>query len=206
MKRLKILTSAFFIALALIASPGSAHASEGTAEIKSTTGDKTRCFASSVLMQNFEYKVIVSCRDLIYPPTEDSFAYVIWAVSLEDSKVLRLGSLGFGKVELRTKDAFSELFVTTERNDRPRNPSVNIVARGFMSSIDILEKGTPEDTTEATEPAESFAEILEQPTPTPTITTVTGGITSGLRRTGIYFAVGVFILLLFIAFLTRSRG
>lgn len=207
-KRLKVLTSAFFIALALFAGSGSVRASEGTAEIKSTIENGPNCYTASVLMENFEYKVTLSCRNVIYPPSEDQFAYMLWAVPIEGGRTIKLGALGVGKGIYKTKDAFSELFVTSEGNDKVRSPSANVVARGLVDQIEILKKGIPTDEAETTEPAESFGEIIKQPTPIPTLipTDGGGGFLSGVKRTGIFFAVGIFVLLLFIAFLTRSRS
>ena len=203
----KIITSAFFIALMLLLSPRNARASEGTAEITSTVGEDLRCFATSVFLRNRDYKILVTCRDLVYPPSPDKTLYVIWVTPLDGGKSVRLGTLQFGKIEYTTRKPFSEFIVTSEITDRPRTPSENIVARGLVKTIDLLETGEPAATPTSSGPAEDFGEILEQPTPIPSPTVQEStGFFSKIRRGGIILAAGVFAVLIILAFLTRSRG
>ncbi len=208
-KQLKILTSAFFIALSLVLVSQKAQASEGTVELVSTTGTDTRCFASSVLMQNFQYKVIASCKNLVFPAQENKFAYLLWATPTEGGNSIKLGSLNLGKAEFNVKKPFSQLFVTTEINDKVRAPSTNsIVAQGTVKTIDHLDYGIEPEPTLG--PAQDFGEIIERPTPTtfeqPLEEKEQGGILSNLGRGSLIAVIGIFFVLLFLAFITRSRG
>lgn len=206
-RRLKLVTSAFFITLSLFVLRGTAYATEGTAEMVSTSGEKARCFASSVLLEDNKFKVTISCRDLVYPPAEDLFAYVLWATPVAGGNPERLGPLGVGKAEFNTNDAFSQLFVTTEAAERPRTPSTRVVLRGSIAKVPVLE-GQPAAQpapTAPSEPAESFGEIIEKPSPTPTPTPAST-IGSRLRRAGLIFVIVVFVLIIIIAAITRSRG
>lgn len=208
-KRLKILTSAFFIAAALLLVGKPTHASEGTAEVISTTGEKARCLATSVLMQNRHYKIVVSCRDLIYPPTKDLLSYMVWATPVGGGNPERLGELGVGKAEFTTNTAFSDLLVTTEPDNRVRLPSDRVVMRGNIQSVSFLEsavEAAQAPPAEREEPAEEFGEMIEEPTPTPTPTPEQPRVLSGLQRAGIIFIIVVFVLILIIAAITRARG
>jgi hypothetical protein len=206
-KPIKIITGTFFIALLLLSSAQKAQASEGNVEIKSTVGTDLRCFASSVFIKTRNYKILVSCRNVVYPPNDDLLVYVLWASPVDEGKPIRLGSLQFGKVEFNASKAFTELFITSERTDRPRSPSENVIARGIVESVEFLETGESGVTQLPTEPAETFGEILEQPTPalTATPTPEEGSLFSRIRRGGIILAVGVFVVLVVLAILTRSR-
>lgn len=207
-KRLKILTSAFFIAAALLLVGKPTHASEGTAEVISTTG-RARCLATSVLMQNRRYKVVVSCRDLIYPPTPDLLTYMVWATPVGGGNPERLGELGVGKAEFTTNTAFSDLLVTTETDNRVRSPSDRVVMRGNIQPVSFLEsavEAAQAPPAEREEPAEEFGEMIEEPTPTPTPTPEQPRVLSGLQRAGIIFIIVVFVLILIIAAITRARG
>jgi len=208
MKRLKILTSAFFVAIALMLTASKAMASEGTAELASTTGQDTRCFVSSVLMPSLDYQILVSCRGLIYPPAADQFSYLLWATPISGKNPAKLGQLGVGKAQFKTNTAFASLFVTKEANDRVRAPSSDIVMQGNLQSIQYLETGTPQTPTgQEVKPAEKFGEILTQPSPKPTPTvTQQKGILSGISRIGVIFAVVLFVIILIIAAITRARG
>lgn len=181
----------------LILSAKTTFASEGTVELRSTTDKDYRCFAVSLLMTTANYTINVSCRDLIYPPQPDLFAYVMWATPLEGNTTVKLGELGFGKAKFETKVAFSNLFVTTEINRGTRRPEGEVVMRGNVESIAFLDRPT---------------------TPTPTLSVPEGEgepaqeeLTTGqklalaLRRAGlvIFLALAATVGLVFI--LTRPK-
>lgn len=132
--------SFFIIGFFLLAK--TSFASEGTVELRSTTDKDYRCFAASLLMENASYRVIVSCRDLIYPPQPDLFTYIIWATPLDGGNPVKFGELGIGKASFETKEAFSNLFVTTERNRGARRPEGQVVMRGTVESISFLDRPT----------------------------------------------------------------
>ena len=172
-------------------------ASEGLVELRSATDKDYRCFAASLLQANASYRVIVSCRDLIYPPQPDLFTYIIWATPLDGGNPVKFGELGIGKASFETKESFSNLFVTTERNRGVRRPEGQIVMRGSVESINFLDNPT---------------------TPTPTLSVPEGEkepaqeeLTTGqklslaLRRAGlvIFLALAATVGLVFI--LTRPK-
>lgn len=130
----------FIVGLILLAK--TTFASEGTVELRSTTDKDYRCFAASLLMENASYKVIVSCRDLIYPPQPDLFTYIMWATPLDGNNPVKYGELGIGKASFETKESFSNLFVTTERNRGVRRPEGQVVMRGGVASISFLDRPT----------------------------------------------------------------
>lgn len=213
-KQLKLFTSSFFIALLLLLSIKTAKATEGTAELVSTSDTQTKCFASSVMMQDFRFKVITSCKNLVFPAAENKFAYMLWATPTSGGKTIKLGSLNLGKAEFTVKEPFSALFVTTEANTGAKAPSANsTVARGTIQSIQHLEKQQepePEAVTARTTPAENFGEILEEPSPAATETVEEEepdqGLLGSLGTGAIVGIIGIFLVLIILAIITRSRS
>jgi hypothetical protein len=208
MKRLKIFAIILLLAAAVLVASKPAQASEGTANLTSPTAENASCFISSVLLENRNYKLIVSCRDLIYPPSQDLFSYILWTTPAEGGNAIKLGELGVGKAEFNTNRAFSELFVTSEPDNRVRSPSDRVIMRGSIEPLNFEGKveaaqAPPE---EKEEPAESFGEIIEEPTPTPTPIPQQPGVLGGIRRAGIIALAIFFVIILAIAAITRSRG
>lgn len=138
--KLIIISSVFLIGAFWAANPS--LASEGTVELRSSNDQDYRCFVASLLMENSKYKVLVSCRDLIYPPQPDLFTYIMWATPLGGVKAVKLGELGVGKADFETKDAFSNLFVTVEQNRNARTPSGQVVMSGNVQGISFLDRPT----------------------------------------------------------------
>jgi len=205
MMRLKILTSAFFIALTLfLVFPKTAQASEGTAQLTPTIENGPTCFVASVFMEKSDYKLLVTCRNLVYPTQQNTSHYILWGIAKNSGKNLKFGTLGFGKAEFSTKTEFSQLFVTVENNSRVRQPSSFVVARGFIKPLSASSQSSKEE--KETTPPENFGKILEQPTPVPTLAPSKSGLFSGIGKVGIFVAAGIFIFLILLAFLTRSRG
>ncbi len=136
-----------------------ASATEGLIELESTKGTNQRCFAMSMQTLSLSYSILVSCINLVYPSDSTIVKYVIWANPIqpfdakEPPKPIRLGELGFGKVQLGTSKPFSGLFVTLQPVNQTKTPSGETVMEGEVQPITFL--------TEAMEPT---------PTPTPTIT------------------------------------
>ncbi|MFV1917187.1 MAG: hypothetical protein ACC618_01735 [Patescibacteria group bacterium] len=130
--------------LTLIALNNAPHASasEGTSELRSTTGQSFRCFVSSLLMQDQNYNILVSCRDLLYPAGDNIFEYMLWINPKDGGKAVKLGPLNRGKAQFRTKEAFLTLFVTTELNANVRSPGGNTVMTGTLSPITFLDRPT----------------------------------------------------------------
>lgn len=130
---------------------GSVAASEGTAEMRNLVGEDARCWVGSILLRSFSYRVIVSCRDLTYPASdEDVFDYGFWIVPDDGKPPVKLGVLGVGKAEFGSNVRFTSVFVTKEGRQQSGQKMGPVVMRGEMAPIKFLETG-----------------IGEQPTPTP---------------------------------------
>jgi hypothetical protein len=182
-----------------------AYASEGTVEIGSITGANYRCFAASLLMQDLNFTMLVSCRDLIYPAEPDIFNYVLWAQPIEDKNPVKLGTLDFGKKEFRINKPFSSLFITTEQNPGVRSPEGNVVMQGQVRAINFLETAQPTIDRTPTETPETVKEEESTKTETKQLTT-REKLFLALRRAGIA-ALFAFIALLGLIFVvTRSRA
>lgn len=179
-----------------------AVASEGTVELDSVTGDPFRCFAASIRMQNLEYRIPVTCINLIYPADENIFNYVLWATPSEGGNPVKLGTLGLGRGEYKTKTSFSNLFVTTEASKDTKTPAGRVVMRGDVEEISFLRDAVfpTEEPDEDITPAEGEEE--EQPAEL----TTRQKLGLALRRAGIaaLFALVALIGLIFV--ITRSRG
>jgi hypothetical protein len=181
----KILLSLGLTLVIFVLAP-SAEAREGTFELQNVAGEDARCFATSVLMSDQEYNILVSCRDITYPGAAsgtDIFSYIIWA-SGTDGKTYKLGELGVGKVALTTKNEFSSLFVTREKDANTRSPKGETVMKGSIQNIDFLDTGIGELEEEFT------------PTPTPKPSSINLAQLSGAMAFIGIFALGVILFLI----------
>lgn len=189
-----------------LAFPRNILASEGTAEVVSTTPDKTyRCFVASLRMQNLEYKILFSCRDLIYPADENIFNYVLWAQPIDGDRPIRLGTLGLGKGELGTKTSFTSLFVTIEESPNPRNPSDRVVMRGNVKPVEILREEkfqTPTPSLEEIRKTEEEATKAK----TPEKLSTRQKLSLALRRAGVAALLASVAIIGLIFVITRSRS
>jgi len=213
MRTIKI-TILLIITYLVLFTPKNLFASEGIAEIVSTTNEKSRCFAASLLMQDFNYSIIISCRDLIYPAESDVFYYVIWAEPLENNRPARLGTLDFGKKHLKFNKAFSNLFITAEQNARVKSPTGKIVMRGNIQPISFLETSQPQATPTPAETDQEEPETDQEEPETDQEDTepkfqelsTKDKIFLALRRAGIAALLAFVALLGLIFIITRSRS
>jgi len=194
----KFLATLFFLTLVALLSARPLRASEGTAELTSTKGEPMRCHATSVLMKDFNYKIVVSCRDLIYPPKPDIFNYMLWVQPEEGNKPERLGELGVGKAEFKTETKFSALFVTLEKSDRPRTPEGERVLEGSIQTINFLDEG-----------ANGRIVLEEVPdrfeaTPTPTPKPAARNLVTRILGTGIII-LAIVVAVIFVVYLITKR-
>jgi len=150
-----ILSLAIFI---FFAKKSSAWASEGPFILRNIVGEATRCEGGSILMQDRNYHIFISCRDISYPGGTDVFSYVVWAVPTSGGNHFRLGTLGLGKVTFTTKTAFSNLYVTKEGDGNARNPSGPVIMQGRVGRYESLDGPPPTP----------GPEIAPSPTPIPT--------------------------------------
>lgn len=145
---------------------GGVKASEGIFELRNRVGEDARCFAFSVLMQNLEYQILATCRDISYPGGPQVFSYVAWANPLDGDTPIRLGTLDLGKVQFETREAFSSIFVTKEIDARTRTPGGTVVMQGGLQNIGILETGATGESVKM-EPELGEAEPLPSTESTP---------------------------------------
>jgi hypothetical protein len=192
--------------------PAPAEASEGIVELESLTSRDYRCFVASIQKQNFSYNVAVSCRNLIYPADEGNlFGYILWAEPEDGSDPFKLGALGLGRAVFSVKKPFDYLFVTTERDNRVRKPSNEVVMEGYISSIEFLDEadrptatGIPDRDIEDIDDFDDFDEDLEddedvQPT------TGRQRLVTGIKRALFIVLVLLVVTIATIFILTRRR-
>lgn len=129
------------IVLTFMFSVNSVLASEGRFQLKNTIGTDARCEGASVLMQDLNFHVIMSCWDIIYPGDTQVVSYVIWAQNT-DGDVDNVGTLGVGKVEFEVDEAFTRLYVTKEITNRVREPQGSIVMQGNIQDFELRSAST----------------------------------------------------------------
>lgn len=206
--------SSFFIAFSLFTALFTTRvdATEGIFQLRSTNREPYRCYASSIMMQDATYTVLVSCRDLIYPADDRVFYYVLWATPQDGGNPIRLGDLGFGRLGTEVKIPFTNLFVTTESDDRARVPSGTVVMRGNAERIAFLDRGTtntPTPNTTVTATQDSNSDQSQQDvTPTPEEEGASTGekLMIALRRAGLAAFLALIAIIGLIFAITRARG
>lgn len=196
MKFTKIAAGLLLFSAVVLLAARPARASEGTVELRATTEENYRCFAASLQMQDLFFRVLVSCRDLIYPAGPNIFTYIVWAIPSAGGGQIKLGELGFGKAEFRTNETFSSLFVTTEADRNVRSPTGPVVMQGRMSSILFLDRPTtptpvPEGETEAQVEIQELSNRER--------------LSLGLRRAGLAALLALLAVIGLVFVLTRGR-
>src|SRR3989338_4741454 len=205
MRKVSIFIAGFLLFLGIFASASrSVIASEGQVELRSTLGDDSRCFAASVLMQDLNYNILMSCRDLIYPAQPEILSYAIWATGKDDGKVFKLGALNFGKVTFRTPKAFVNIFITQERNVNEHQPKGIVVMKGDLMPITFLET-RPHITPTITPNPKNFGEIIGTVSVTPTPISTQSKASRFVAAGGLLALGGIFVLIMIIVFVTRPR-
>ena len=195
----------FILAATLLFFAKTLKASEGVIEIVSTTDDVYRCWASSVRMQNQEFRIPFTCRNLIYPANDNVFNYVAWATPQNGGETIKLGALGLGRGEFRTKKAFANLFVTTERSKDVKTPQGTVVMRGNVESIEpFFQEGPTATPTPSTEGGEE--ELQQEEPEQPSELTTSQKFLLALRRAGVAALIALVALVGLIFVVTRSRG
>ncbi len=200
--KIPILILSFILELFLFAKITSA--SEGTIELRSTTQEKYKCFAASLRMQNLEFEIPFSCRNLIYPVDDTIFNYVVWAQPLEAGKdPIRLGTLGLGKGKFKTKTPFSALFVTVEARGDTKTPSGKVVMRGTVKPIEFLEKEEEEIPT----PSPTLSPERPQPQEeAPKVLSTREKLVLAIKRAGLAALLALAGLIGLVFVITRSKG
>jgi hypothetical protein len=199
--KLKAILSTISLFLLTAVFTSDAKASEGTFDIYSTQGEDMRCYAASVQMLDRNYTILVSCRDIVYPAQGEVFSYAVWASPLESDKPIRLGTLGLGRATFKSKVPFNTLFVTTEASAKPKSPSGNVVMKGYIEPIPLLERpSTPtpvleEDLENVTTSDEKAEQQL----------TTRNRVVTGLRRAGLIIFVVLVAAVGLIFVITRTR-
>ena len=136
----KVLVGAVAILFFGIVSP--VKASEGVIELDNVIGESARCFAVSILMPDYNYRILMSCRDLIYPVGDNVFKYLVYAVPVEGKRDNQLGELGVGKAQFSSRDQFYSLYVVREKGQiGSQKAQQTVVMRGNVSRIKYLDTG-----------------------------------------------------------------
>lgn len=198
---MKKLFGVFFASLLFLFAFKTALASEGTFELRSTDSNDYKCFASSLQLQNLNYRVVISCRNIMFPVDETIYTYMLWANPQDGTKPIKVGSIGLGKGEYLVKPEFTSLFITTEQNPGVKDPAGKVVMKGSIKPITFLEKPIQPEATIAPEGTKT--------SPTPTSTTqkasVRDRLLTGLKRAGLASGLALIAILGLVFILTRPR-
>lgn len=168
MKKIIYILSLSFLGLLLAATRVSA--SEGKTTLRNTIGQDATCDAKSALMTDNKYTILITCRDLTYPPSVDTNAYIVWATPLNGGKPTRLGSLGYGRAEFRTSNPFASLFISREKVNtqslgRLAEPGT-IVMRGNVdidpAAPPLIEEGSEEGITATPTPKPVTSSLISK--------------------------------------------
>lgn len=197
----------FFIPLIalfiLLLQPEPVSAREATYELRSTTVYDYRCWASSLQMQNKQYSIAISCRDLIYPIEGGETVYLLWATPDDGSNAVKLGTLNYGTGSFKMTKSFDSLYVTTEVGPNVKLPQGRVVMRGSAESIDHLETVSTPTPTPESEETESDTSTTEEEDKE---LTTRERLVIGLKRAGMVSLLAFVALIGLIFVITRSRG
>lgn len=196
----KIIFGGLFGFLALFLVVSRVFASDGTLDIVNRVGADARCWASTVLMQDQNYKVLLSCRDITYPGGNEVFYYVVWSNPASGGNPERLGSLGLGKAEFQTRNEFVSMFITKEKSANANTPSGTIVMQGGLKPVSLLQE-VGKDTATNSGSSTSSDQTVEM-TPLPTAQPRTG--IAKFLTSGILAVVGLGGLI-FVVFIITKR-
>lgn len=200
----KLITLTLFLGVISLLSPGKALANVGTVDIRSTTSEEYRCWASSLIMSDKSYQVTINCANLIYPPTTSEISfYLIWATPTTGKTPIKLGDLGKGEARFQVKQPFSALYVTIEPNTNVRAPGTNVIMRGNIEPISFLKK--PTSPTPTLEPEDKEDDAPKTTTNTSNLST-RDKLMLALRRAGIAALIALIAIVGLIFVVTRSRG
>jgi hypothetical protein len=179
----KLFLMGFFGALSLVFA-STTYASEGYTILTNRGGATATCWVGSVVMQNDNYTLLFSCRDITYPGGTEVFSYVLWSNPLDGSAPIKLGNLGYGKGEFKAKKAFGTLFVTKETSTGARTPEGPVVMQGAIQPLPGLQNNnTTGGTTQTPTASPTTNDGLVTETPAPTTQPRTGiakFLTSGI--------------------------
>jgi len=172
----------------------SVSASEGDIVLANRANTAARCEGGSVLMQNLNYTIYMSCRDITYPGGVEVVNYIVWANPTSGGNPIKLGDLDLGKKEFSTKIAFNTVFVTVERDNNVRTPSGPTLLQGTVTPYKTLESAPRPGTTASPLPTGNGTDATVSATPAPRTgfaRLLTGGIIAFLGLFAIIFILFV---------------
>jgi hypothetical protein len=202
----KLLLSLSVAAILFLQSAPFIYASEGWFELRNTVGSTARCWADSILLPNLSYKIILSCRDIVYPGGAEIFNYSVWATKAKDGSSFYLGEVGVGKAEFATKEPFNSMFVTTERTARPRTPTGSVIMQGQLKQNTFLDgPGAATATTSTTDNNElAQASPLPSESPEPKEQKERSTVSRIIAAGGVIVFIVIFALVLVLFVITRK--
>lgn len=199
------------IVIGLMALADEALASEGFVKLENAQS-QTRCFVQSAMTGENKYDLVISCRDLIYPPSEDAINYALWANPLGGGNPAYIGNLGLGRRTAQVGFPFESLFVTSELSEKPKAPSIRKVLFGEVRSIEFMgdfEKKIEELETKFEKQQGMEAELVEPTTLPENVTTQEQEEKTSLKDILTKYAflpIAVFLgVIIFILFLIRHK-
>lgn len=202
-KAMKKLFMVLIFSILFFSALNKSFASEGTFELRSTDSNNYKCFAASLQMQNLNYKIIISCRNILFPIDTTIYSYILWANPKDGGNTFKIGTIGLGRGEYAIKPAFTSLFITAEQNPAVKEPVGKVVMKGSIKPITFLEK----EVTPTEEEAKTETGGTNTPTPTSTTqkTPIRDRLLTGIKRAGLASGLALIAILGLVFVLTRPR-
>src|SRR3989338_4014049 len=161
----------------LLISTKAVNASEGTALLTSADND-ARCFLASVLVDEGDYQVVMTCLNLTTPPDANRLFYLAWArrkgategqqaktggLRFGKGAYFSLGDISAGKLNSRAREEFEEVLVTAEAESGASAPTLSaLVVSGSMQDINF---GASGQSNLKFAPTSTIAKVTLAPTP-----------------------------------------
>jgi hypothetical protein len=152
-------------------------------------------------MQDLNYKIIFSCRNIVFPVDETIYSYILWANPEGGGNAFKIGPISLGRGEYKVKPAFTSLFITAEQNPNVKNPAGKVVMKGSIKPITFLEK----EITSGEESNENVGAASPTPTPQTQKPSIRDRILSGLKRAGLATGLALVTILGLVFVLTRPK-
>ncbi len=206
------ITTAIFV---LLISATGVSASEGVINLHGINESDVECFAmSTIINRSNSYNILIQCQNLIYPVENGAAFYILWATPYaveagKEIKPIHLGDLEFGRKSFKTKNAFSDLYVTREIGKSPKQSSNDRVLQGIVEPINF--SNTQPTPTIAPEPTtKPSPKITPEKTPkvTPAVQSQGGGLISTIISiiTTVVVIIIIVVIIIFIIYKIRNRN
>lgn len=190
----------------LFGSVKNVQASEGIILMRSLTKENHKCYATSILMQDANYLISVACRNVKYPPNDSILYYILWATPANGGNPIKLTEIDLGRVYVKTRVPFKNMFVTIESDPKTKLPTGKIVMRGDVEKISFLESFNEEEVTPTKNQEVKNSPTTQQTNIIKEETNPKDKLFIAVQRAGVAAAIVLVILVGVIFAVSRAKG